>query len=189
MPHTLRRTLRYSDYGAFAGTSGAIGTWVFTANGLYDPDVTFSGHQPFGFDQLMAFYTSFTVLSARITCDAIAVSVPIFLGVTASTSSSAVYASYGSYIESGLSSYRFLDDPTPGTNRVSTTVDIARFLGKVDLVDDPTLSGTSSSNPSSLVYFHVIAQDVNKTSTANAEVNTIVDYDIVFHGPKTLTTS
>lgn len=189
MPDSLRRTLRYSDYSALPGTTGALGSWIFSANGLYDPDVSIGGHQPFGFDQIMAFYNRYTVLSARITVDAIAVSVPIFLGVAVSPSSSAVYSNYSTYIESGLTSFRILEDPTPATNRVTTSVDIARFTGKVDLVDDPDYSGTTAANPVSQLNFHVLIQDVNKSSTANAEVSVVIDFDCLFQLPRTLTAS
>lgn len=37
----------------------------FRANDLYDPDYAVGGHQPYGFDQLMAQYYHFTVLYSR----------------------------------------------------------------------------------------------------------------------------
>lgn len=189
MPDTLRRTIRYSDYAALPGTTGALSSWIFAANGLYDPDTSIGGHQPMGYDQLMVFYNRYTVLSARITVDFIAVSVPIFAGICASSVGSAAYSSYNSYIESGFTSFRILEDPTPGRNRISLTLDIAKFLGAVDLLDGVEHSGGASTNPTQLAYFHVLAQDVNKTSTANAEVNVTIDFDVVFTWPKVLPTS
>lgn len=189
VPDSMRRTIRYSDYSALAGTSGALASWVFNAAGLYDPDTSFGGHQPFGFDQIMAFYSRYTVLSARITVDAIAVSVPIFMGIAVNPNAAAVYSNYGTYIESGSTSYRLIDDPTPGNNRITTAVEIAKFVGAVDVVDDPDRSGTTAANPVSGLYFHVLVQDVNKTSTCNAEVNVVIDFDVVFTLPRSLTQS
>jgi hypothetical protein len=189
MPNFLRRVLRYSDYLAVPGTSGALGSWIFNLAGLYDPDVALGGHQPFGYDQLMAFYNRYTVLSARITVDAIAVSVPIFFGVAVSINSTAAYSSYNTYVESGSTVYRILDDPTPGNNRVSTAVDISKFTGRVDLVDDPDRSGSLTANPATGLYFHVLVQDVNKTSTCNAELNVVLEFDALFSEPRNMAAS
>jgi len=53
------RALRYSDYFQLTTTSGAVSTYVFAANGLYDPNITGTGHQPMGFDQLLQFYNHY----------------------------------------------------------------------------------------------------------------------------------
>lgn len=49
---------------------GLASTHVFSANGLFDTDITGVGHQPSGFDQLMTFYDHYTVTHAKITVTA-----------------------------------------------------------------------------------------------------------------------
>lgn len=56
--------LTYSTDFTFA-TTGAT-TQVMSHNSLYDPDVTGTGHQPRGFDQLAALYKRYYVYAARL---------------------------------------------------------------------------------------------------------------------------
>jgi hypothetical protein len=187
-PATLRRTLRYSDYQALAGTSGALGAWIFRVNGVFDPDVSFGGHQPMGFDQMTPLYGTFTVASARITIDCVATSVPVCFGVAITSTVGALYTNYNSYIESGTAPYKILDTEA-SMNRITATVDVAKWLGVKDIMDRSALSGSPTADPTQQLYFQVFAQDVNKTSTANAELNVVIDYDIIFSNPTAVAAS
>lgn len=58
--------LIYSDFYDTATNGIGILYHQFNANSLYDPDFTFTGHQPRGFDQLMTLYQSYTVTGVKI---------------------------------------------------------------------------------------------------------------------------
>jgi len=62
-PPSWNGKLRFSVQGSLSSTtSGACGTeWVFRLNSLYDPDFTYTGHQPYGYDQLSAIYGQYVV--------------------------------------------------------------------------------------------------------------------------------
>lgn len=64
-PEVRQATFTYCDIVSMSVSSGA-GQYIFCANGLYDPDVTGTGHQPYFFDQLMAVYNHYFVKSAHI---------------------------------------------------------------------------------------------------------------------------
>lgn len=49
-----------------AGVAGVGQTWVARANSTFDPDFTFTGHQPMFRDDMAAQYNYYTVLGARI---------------------------------------------------------------------------------------------------------------------------
>jgi hypothetical protein len=63
----MRTKLRYGD--AFTLTCGASGLYgteqVYRMNSLYDPDLTSTGHQPYGFDTLATIYTNYKVHGFR----------------------------------------------------------------------------------------------------------------------------
>lgn len=63
MPSKLRTKLFYGDRLALSGT---LPEHVFNGAGLYDPDVTGVGHQPRGFDQIMALYDHYLVTGSKI---------------------------------------------------------------------------------------------------------------------------
>lgn len=66
LPTSLKVRLRYVErIDADPGISGLI-EHDFRANGMYDPKFAAGGHQPDGFDQMMAYYNHFTVVGAKI---------------------------------------------------------------------------------------------------------------------------
>jgi len=66
-PHTLATRLRYVQYISLnPADTGLITYHQFAANGVYDVDLTGVGHQPNGFDELMALYGKAYVMSSVI---------------------------------------------------------------------------------------------------------------------------
>jgi len=65
-PQYLKRTLRYAQTNVIDVANFGTSQQVFRANSLFDPDFTGAGHQPNGFDQIIAAFNHFTVTRARI---------------------------------------------------------------------------------------------------------------------------
>lgn len=61
---------RYAGVANLAtGTAGVAGTeQVWNLTGLYDPDYTSSGHQPYGYDQMAALYARYIVMEVEVEC-------------------------------------------------------------------------------------------------------------------------
>lgn len=54
---TTKMAFKYSDTVTIDADSGAnFVYYAYSCNGMYDPQVAVGGHQPYGFDQYMAFY-------------------------------------------------------------------------------------------------------------------------------------
>lgn len=67
-PRRLTQTHRYAQTGVIqGGSSGAMVTYNFRCNGMFDPDASGGGHQPMYFDQMTALYDHYTVIGAKIT--------------------------------------------------------------------------------------------------------------------------
>jgi len=69
MPKSKIVTLYYSQLGISLRRTlgGGFTTKKFSVNGLFDVDLSGSGHQPYLFDQYMAIYQKYDVLASKIT--------------------------------------------------------------------------------------------------------------------------
>lgn len=65
-PKKLKFKHRYQEIATITSTTGTIGTYKYKCNGMYDPNTTETGHQPYYFDQLTSIYNKFTVIGSRI---------------------------------------------------------------------------------------------------------------------------
>jgi len=66
MPNTHRCCLRYETGGTSQSLIAGTNRVVIRGNSLYDPEHAVGGHQPMGFDQLIALYNRFRVTASYI---------------------------------------------------------------------------------------------------------------------------
>lgn len=68
-PVRYNTKLKYSEtFTLTVGTAGVFGTvQKLNLNGLYDPNYTGSGHQPYGYDQLTPLYARYIVHGCKVT--------------------------------------------------------------------------------------------------------------------------
>lgn len=175
-----------------SGTVGVAGVYVFAANGLYDPNITGTGHQPVGFDQMMLFYNHYVVVRSR------------FKGFYRSAT-----ANYGGYasvavkgtsttvtdatrlVEDGYVKYHPLGIPSSSTAFKSLEMphNTAAFQGVVDPTDNPDLAGDSAANPAEITYFHLSYWNDLDNTAISCQVNVLIEYEVVFREPRPLTQS
>lgn len=175
-----------------AGASGVIQQYVFSANGIYDPNITGTGHQPLGFDTMMLYYEQYTVVSSRITVECVqnGIQAGTFAVLLAPDTSSLVLPDV---VENGLIRMKTIDGRgTIGTGQrmgsLSLSCDVAKYFGrksKADLLDDPNLFGTVAANPTEQVYFVVAAWGFSGFSDNTAfQMTALIEYDVVFWEPR-----
>jgi hypothetical protein len=183
-PTTRRATLRYVEAITLTGTSGALGNHVFSANGLYDPNITGTGHQPMGFDQLIALYARGYVVSSRIKVEAYQTTgVPSVIGIILTTASSAPYSNFYALLESGLAAYKLAAGDTTDTQTVSRTLNVEQYFSLENVLEEAEYFSTSGGNPTRQAYYHVFNQDQNSTSTSIFQLVVTIDYDVIFTTP------
>ena len=178
--------MKYHDAISVNPGIGNVGAHVFSANGLYDPDITGVGHQPRGLDQILALYDHFVALGSKIhlkidnSDNASSIVVGIAVLDTATASASVDY-----YMESGYVKSVICPGGNEGARTLSLKVNPNKFLGRSHPMSDSQLKGSSSANPTEGVYFHVFAFAPD-TAIDAGDVNLSVDieYAVAFIEPK-----
>jgi len=184
-PKKLRQTLVYVEN--FQLTTPTLASTpagrIFRFNGLFDPRYDIGGHQPYGFDQLMAIYKRYTCVGAKMTVTFTCVEGDVYydaIGGINISSAAALPSTVDQACESQYSSYvLFTQNSSPGTAKVG--MDMANYFGDKDCMDDPHLSGSVSSDPIKPVYAAVWVTSDTAAKIVHATVK--IEYDTVFTEP------
>lgn len=173
------------------GIGGLAVSHFFSANGLYDPNVTGGGHQPLGFDQIMPLYDHYTVIASKITVTAYNddSTVKQVIGVRLADQNSAPYTDLANLMENGGGKYVWLNSKGGNGDMVTFSMGCSpkRFFGKS--LNDDTYKGGIGANPADQVFFHVWAAPYSSTDSAAINVNVRIDYIALFSEPKQLQSS
>jgi hypothetical protein len=188
-PTTIRRTLRYATGVLNVTSAGALGITYFRAIGMFDPTFAVGGHQPMGFDQYMAMYQKYTVLGSRITFDFVVQAVPQAVGIQLVKGTATTYTDYAQITENAMAVVKII--PAVQSTQQSVTLQqlTSRSFGDVNVLDDPELSGTVSTDPTDPLLFAIFNQDINSTSIATVQGLAVIEYDVLFSTPLQLAPS
>lgn len=185
----LNGMLYYGHQIELTAAAGAPNTDFFYVNGLFDPDVSGTGHQPMGFDQMMLFYEHYAVLRATIT-------------VTGVGNTSGDLVRFGIYlspdavaltdprqiIENGLVNTKLSEaKEVPKSKTVSLSCDVAKYFGKrswQDILDDEKLTGTSVADPVEGVYFAIVGWCATSAVTWSLKYDVCISFDACFFEPR-----
>ena len=192
-PTQMRQTLRYMEQwrAANPGVGGISSDYVFSLNGLYDPNITGTGHQPIGFDQLMTFYDHYNVRVARGSVyfksnDSVYtnnIALKIHDDATSITDAN-------TSIENGYANMKIMktiaaeDSPI---YRIDYEVDVHKWLGRS--VRDPQTRGDAGNNPTEQLYLHVLVWPNESVDSTGGEFFVLMEFDAVFTEPQDLSAS
>jgi hypothetical protein len=197
-PPRFRKRLMYCENAlTVTSNTGLVASYFFAANGLYDPNVTGTGHQPMGFDEMMSMYEQYTVLSSKITVhyingSGVGVYGAAILYLSPDTSS---ITAFSRLQENGFLVWKALYPiSVVGSQcQLSMDCDIPTYFGrnrdKRAIVDDAQLAGAAASNPAELVYFTVAAVDAAGANTVQLSFSVEIEYEVIFWEPRKLTQS
>lgn len=183
--------------GLTAPNSGNAVTYFYSANGMFDPNITGTGHQPIGFDQMMLMYEQCTVIksSIQVTFN-IGAGLTVNVGVALFPDASGL-TNPSQLVENGLIRYKTV---TSGSNTfqnqdVKTTVrldcDVARYFGRRGvrvLLNDDNLYTTAAANPVEQVYYGIVAWQLSPDASTTTAVgfDVLISFDVIYWEPRKL---
>lgn len=196
-PRSLRRTLRYAEtYTLTTGAAGVVGAvQLMVLNGIYDPNATGVGHQPYGFDQLTPFYGYYLVHATkyRIMCTTIgstaevAVVFQIYpavsgVSITGSSVDAATEKSTCTVFPlgpSGVDRARLIEGKAQMHNVFGVTP--AQYKS-----EQSQYGAAVTTGPTTGAYLEVGAASYSGVSGTTISVQIVLDFDVEFFQPKTL---
>lgn len=175
-PKRLRATLRFATDLVLSQTAASSTYHAFSANGLFDPDLTGVGIKPYYWDSLMAVYNKYHVLSSTITATC--------MEYTAGSGTPA--------INIGVNTN---DDTGPGNvNRIQQQADtVAKSMNSQSspttlnhrfnsgnyfgpgTTSNPNLEGSATANPTEIAAF-ILYTSTGTTQTITSNWRIVIDY-------------
>lgn len=186
----------YYDYQkTLTGSVGSVPTHFYSANGLFDPDTTGIGHQPIGFDQMMALYEQFTTLRAHIRVTFASNGDHARVGIYLNPDTT--NAGLPRLVENGLMKMGLVSGPAAANGRyafetLELVCDIPKYFGKTreGILADPQMLGTIAANPGEQVYFGVCAWAAfDSTVDVAIGYDVTITYESCYWEPKKLASS
>lgn len=181
-------------YGAaalnFTSLTGLVGTYVFTANGLFDPNITGGALTPGGFAQLISSYEHYTcyksIISVTFTNNS---TTPSMVGIsiepdaTGSTDpSNMLELPYSQFVQlEGSASYG-------SSKTISMTCNLSKYFGTPVTKSQALYRGDAVSNPVEQAYFHCKSFAV-KGGTSDIFMTVKIEYHAIWTEPRELTAS
>lgn len=152
------KMIYHEEFNLDVGAAGVPVTYVFSANGLYDPNITGIGHQPRGFDQLVGtLYDHFVVIGAKLTWTAHNADTGNANQMVLSLRDNSVSPSS----PNDIMEYRYIkramlspEGSGPNVKTLTLICNPNKFLGRSKPLSDPDLKGSSLANPVEQAYFH-----------------------------------
>lgn len=181
-------------YGAaslnFTAATASVGTYVFSANGLYDPNITGGSLSPAGFAQLIGSYEHYTVTQARITVIFTNNgTTPCMVGIALEPDVSGS-TDVNNMLELPYEQLVQLEAATAygASKTLSMSANLSKYFGENVLGTTFVYRGDAVSNPTEQAYFHCKAFAV-KGGTADVFMTVKIEYSAMFTEPRELSPS
>lgn len=189
----IKTDLLYAErFDLNAGVAGLAAVRVFSANGLYDPDITGIGHQPRGFDQIMALYDHYVVIASKITVVFGATNGEVYdqVGCITVLDTTSTSTNHLDYSERPISMIGAVPSgPSAAMKTMSLGVNPNAFLGRSKPLADSFLKGDNANNPVEGAFWHVACWPIQSVDLAVTNCYVRIEYTAVFIEPKNVSSS
>lgn len=192
-PRELTTQLTYSENFTLSSTTGVPGTYLFSANGLYDPNISGTGTQPRFFDTLCgannttAPYNNYRVYASKITAEVIpngsdSVGMRGFIGIGLYNTTATAPDTLAEMRMRVDYKTRFLGYWSGGHDvaRLSRYAEFKQLFGIKDMKDDPNVVGDYTANPSKQARWAITYAPSDESSSRDVKVLVKIRYYVSF---------
>lgn len=182
--------LRYCSAVSLSDSvGGVLDLHLFSANSIFDPDVTGIGHQPLARDQWASFYNHYKVTSSRMSIKMVNETVqggtPVVSGCYLADDTS-VPTSWTTLAEAGRGSSVVTTPANTEAHKLGTRYNSSKFFKKQG-VNQSALGALLGSSPTEQAYFVLYSQAADESSGFSAMTFVVtIDYVVQFSEPKDL---
>lgn len=176
-------THKYVETFSHSCSAGVYGSYKFVCNGMYDPNLTGTGHQPYYFDQMAGIYDHYTVTKStiRVTCVPTTSSgAPMIVSLFTNDDSTVVPQTTDNAAEAFKGSFKHVAQGVSEPTILYSTWDAVAMFGPNPLAND-NLQGTVSTNPGEQSIWCIGIQSLDATSNAfgyfTVEINYTATWD------------
>lgn len=157
--------------------------YFFAANGMFDPDITGTGHQPMYFDQLMALYDHYTVIGAIISLEfsmPANSTIPMRVALLQTDDATLTGVNTVSAVtEQALGKSALIEAGGNGVRHLTSRWSAKKTFGG-SIMGNDALQGSISSNPSELSCWCIGVETADLTGSASVFVTVNIDYIAIF---------
>lgn len=194
LPKVFKWKTKYVEtiVGLNPGAAGIMANYLFSCNGLYDPDITGAGHQPIGFDQLMPLYDHYRVIGSRIRATFANTDSTFsqMVGIKIQDNTTVSETDMGILIENGPMRWTTVAALNGGDSVKTLTMNFSakNYFGKSALSDND-YRGDVSNNPDEQAYFRLVAQPTSANDSGDVRVTVEIEYIAILSEAKNLAQS
>lgn len=181
-PRQMKMNHKYCASITSTGGSGAMASHFFSCNGMFQPDISGSGHQPMYFDNMTNIYNHFVVIGSKITCifmpnttTETPARIAIWLNDDTTTSLASMDAMQENVHSAGTATAIAANETKTLINTFSTK---KTFPGSV--LGNPELRGNSVANPTEQVYYVISSQAGDLASSTNLRVQVCIEFTAIW---------
>lgn len=193
--------MKFVEHTTLDANVGAIAHHVYRANGMFDPNYTGVGHQPYGFDQMLGtsattgFYQKYRVLGSKITASFSSYTAGAgdtnVVGIQLVDEATPISTSTFDILEQGKSKYKIMTRMGGSKDLVKVTKGFGgtSYFGP-NYKTDAIYQALYNADPSGQAYFIVFCGPINPGDNPIA-INVLVtlEYIVELTEPQTFAAS
>lgn len=180
-PKMMKFKHRYCTQVSLTDSAGHV-HYQMRANGLFDPDLSSTGHQPMWFDQLAGIYNHYTVIGSKIKYTVVPAGTtaqPPYKLTSWINDDSTSTGNQDALNENKTAKVRIVGSINPQNVVITNTWSAKKFFGGSVLAQDE-LKGNAGADPTELSLFQLTLKSIDGVSPITVHIFIELEYIVIW---------